>query len=87
MNTKSEVILSAGAIVSPQLLMITGIGSAYHLRAHGIPVVYDQPMMVQGMSDNQVNLLFAPSHVPAEDALSAAWASLNLVASSRQQVV
>ncbi|KAF2311842.1 hypothetical protein GH714_026982 [Hevea brasiliensis] len=68
-NWWSEIILSAGAIGSPQLLMLSGIGPAYHLRAHGIPVVFDQPMVGQGMADNPMNLLFVPSPIPVEISL------------------
>ncbi|KAG8638440.1 hypothetical protein MANES_14G030200v8 [Manihot esculenta] len=68
-NLWSEIILSAGAIGSPQLLMLSGIGPAYHLRAHGIPVVLDHPMVGQGMADNPMNLLFVPSPVPVEVSL------------------
>jgi choline dehydrogenase len=43
-----EIILSAGAIASPQLLMLSGIGPAAHLRHMGIPVVQD----VAGVGEN-----------------------------------
>ncbi len=47
-----EVILAAGAIASPQLLMLSGIGPAGHLQEHGIPVVADVPGVGENMHDH-----------------------------------
>ena len=38
-----EVLLSAGALISPQLLMLSGVGPGAHLQQHGIPVLHDLP--------------------------------------------
>lgn len=43
-NCKLEVILSAGVVMSPQLLMISGIGPADHLKKMGVDVVADLPV-------------------------------------------
>jgi choline dehydrogenase len=48
----SEVILAAGAIGSPHLLLLSGIGPAAHLAAHGIPVVADLPGVGQDLQDH-----------------------------------
>ena len=42
MASAREVILAAGAIASPQLLMLSGIGAADHLREHGIAPLVDR---------------------------------------------
>ncbi len=49
-----EVILCAGAIGSPQLLMVSGVGPAEHLRELGVPVVSDLPAVGQGLQDHCV---------------------------------
>lgn len=66
---KNEVIISAGALGSPQLLILSGIGPSGHLKAHNISVVLDQPLVGQGMSDNPMNAVFVPSPNPVEVAL------------------
>jgi choline dehydrogenase-like flavoprotein len=47
-----EVVLSAGALLSPQLLMLSGVGPAQHLRQHGIPVVHDLPGVGRNLHDH-----------------------------------
>jgi choline dehydrogenase len=47
-----EVILSAGSVNSPQLLMLSGVGPAAHLRAHGIAVVHDLPGVGANLQDH-----------------------------------
>ncbi|CAL4149699.1 unnamed protein product, partial [Meganyctiphanes norvegica] len=55
-RVKREVILSAGAIQSPQLLMLSGIGPKEHLAEHGIPVVQDLPGVGSNLQDHLVLL-------------------------------
>lgn len=62
----NEIILSSGALGSPQLLMLSGIGPANQLKAQGIKVILDQPNVGQGMSDNPMNAVFIPSPRPVE---------------------
>jgi choline dehydrogenase len=47
-----EIILSAGAIGSPQILMLSGVGPAGHLKEIGIPVVRDVPGVGQNLRDH-----------------------------------
>lgn len=47
-----EVLLSGGAINSPQLLMLSGIGPAAQLRRHGIEVVFDAPQVGENLQDH-----------------------------------
>ncbi|HEY0661078.1 MAG TPA: choline dehydrogenase [Lysobacter sp.] len=47
-----EVLLSGGAINSPQLLMLSGVGPAAQLRRHGIDVVHDAPQVGENLQDH-----------------------------------
>jgi choline dehydrogenase len=52
LRARHEVIVSAGAIASPKLLMLSGIGPAAHLAEHGIDVVADLPGVGQNLQDH-----------------------------------
>jgi len=47
-----EVIVSGGAINSPQILMLSGVGPASHLRQHGVTVVQDVPGVGENLQDH-----------------------------------
>jgi choline dehydrogenase len=53
-RVQREVILCSGAVNSPQLLLLSGIGPAEQLRAHGIAVVVDSPKVGAGLQDHPV---------------------------------
>jgi choline dehydrogenase len=50
-RARRGVILSAGAIASPQILMLSGIGPAADLRRHGIAVLADAPGVGENLQD------------------------------------
>ena len=54
-----EVILSAGALQSPQLLQLSGVGPAALLQRHGIPVIADRPGVGENLQDHlQLRLIY-----------------------------
>ncbi|KAJ6172749.1 Dehydrogenase patE [Penicillium chermesinum] len=59
-----EVIVSAGAFQSPQLLMVSGIGPAETLHEHNITVLADRPGVGQNMWDH---IFFGPSYPVSVD--------------------
>ena len=51
-NCDREVLLTAGAIGSPQLLMLSGIGPADHMKSFGIKPVHDLPGVGENLQDH-----------------------------------
>lgn len=47
-----EVILTSGAIGTPKLMMLSGIGPAAHLQEHGIDIVHDLPGVGENLNDH-----------------------------------
>jgi mandelonitrile lyase len=54
-RNKGEVILSAGALGSPQLLLLSGIGPKSYLSSQHIPIIHSQSNVGQFMADNPRN--------------------------------
>ncbi len=51
-RAEREVVVTAGAIGSPKLLMLSGIGPADHLRSAGVDVLHDLPGVGQNLHDH-----------------------------------
>ena len=62
-KARAEVILCAGAVQTPQLLLLSGIGPAAHLAEHGIDVVHD----LAGVGGNYHDHVACPVHMETED--------------------
>lgn len=62
LRARREVILCGGTINTPQLLMLSGIGPAEHLAAHGIDVVVDAPAVGANLQDHLVAGLAPGAH-------------------------
>ena len=71
-----EIILSAGALQSPQLLQLSGIGPAALLQCHGIDVVRDLPGVGENMQDHlQIWLLFKCSRPVTNNDVINSWSA------------
>ncbi len=76
-RARREVILSAGAINSPQLLMLSGIGPANELHRHGIEVRHDLPGVGRNLQDHPfITMLW---EVSSEDTLFGAEKPVHLL--------
>lgn len=72
-RARREVILSAGAIGSPQLLMLSGIGPADELRALGIEVKRDVPAVGQNLQDHVCYDHYFDARVPTLNSELGGW--------------
>ncbi|MEO1943361.1 MAG: GMC family oxidoreductase N-terminal domain-containing protein, partial [Candidatus Thioglobus sp.] len=71
---RGEVILSAGAIASPQILQLSGIGDSNLLSKLGIDVVYDNPAVGKNLQDHlQIRLVYKTNTKTLNDELNAWW--------------
>lgn len=64
-RARGEVIVSAGAIASPKLLMLSGIGPREHLQAMGIDVRVDAPQVGENFQDHLSASVYAQTRQPS----------------------
>ncbi|WP_417691634.1 GMC family oxidoreductase [Roseibium sp.] len=70
-SARKEVVLSAGAINSPQILQISGVGPAGLLQSHGIDVVLDAPGVGENLQDHlQIRAVFKVAGTKTLNALA-----------------
>jgi choline dehydrogenase len=74
-KARREVILSAGALQSPQLLQLSGIGAGALLQRHGIPLLADLPGVGENLQDHlALRFVYRSSKpVTTNDALRNPW--------------
>ncbi|CAI9286294.1 unnamed protein product [Lactuca saligna] len=66
---KSEIIVTCGAIGSPQMLLLSGIGPKEDLKKLNISVVQDNKFVGKHISDNPLNTIFVPLNRPVKQSL------------------
>jgi len=86
---RGEVILAAGAIGSPQIMMLSGVGPAAQLGKFGIPVVLDKPGVGENLHDHlQLRMIYKVSGIKTLNEMYAsllqrAWMGINYAAFRR----
>ncbi|GAB4038857.1 MAG: FAD-dependent oxidoreductase [Rubrivivax sp.] len=88
LDARREVILAAGALQSPQLLMLSGIGPGAELQALGVPVRHDLPGVGRHLHDHVdvVQVVDAPQLKDLFGiSLTGAWRALKGIAEWRRQ--
>ena len=70
---RAEVILSAGAIDSPKLLMLSGVGPAAQLAEHGIEVLADSPGVGENLQDHPEGVIQWEAKQPMPTASTQWW--------------
>lgn len=80
-HARREVVLTAGAIDTPKLLMLSGIGPAQHLQEFGIPVRVDSPGVGSNLDDHVEGLVFWEASRPMVTT-STQWWEIGLFAST-----
>jgi choline dehydrogenase len=65
-RARREVVLCAGALESPKLLLLSGVGPGAHLREHGVQLVHDLPAVGENLHDHPNVPLFFLGRGPVD---------------------
>ena len=82
-SARREVIVTAGAIDTPKLLMLSGIGPTVHLREMGVRVRVDAPGVGQNLDDHVEGLVFWEASRPMVET-STQWWEIGLFAATEE---
>ena len=80
---RGEIVLAAGAIGSPQIMMLSGLGPAAQLAKFGIPIVLDKPGVGDNLHDHlQLRMIYKVSRIKTLNEMYAsllqrAWMGIN----------
>ncbi|KAL6539228.1 hypothetical protein OROGR_011877 [Orobanche gracilis] len=66
---QSEIIVSCGAIGSPHLLLLSGIGPKTELEKFNVSLVLENEFVGKGMADNPLNTIYVPTNGPIKQSL------------------
>ncbi|MCK5771139.1 choline dehydrogenase [Algiphilus sp.] len=85
-GARKEVLVSAGALQSPQLLMLSGIGPREELDQHGIPICHELAGVGANLQDHldYVTAVKSPSKEPLGISLSGGWQMLQALRTYRR---
>ncbi len=79
-EARREVVLCGGAVNSPQLLMLSGVGPAGHLKEHGIAVVADREQVGKNLQDHITARVVCKTREPItlNDDMRSWWGQLRI---------
>ena len=73
-HCRGEIVMAAGAIGTPQILQLSGVGPAELLRSHAIPVRHELPGVGANLQDHlQIRAVFGVSGVQTLNTLAGSW--------------
>jgi choline dehydrogenase len=78
LDAGNEVVVCAGTVNAPQLLMLSGIGAAAELQRHGVSVVHDLPGVGQNLQDHPT--VSVAMENPSAESYALSWRSAGRVA-------